>query len=167
MRLLALPLLLALAACGSKPAATPAPTPADIGAELATFAQLLVPISTQTWAAMAAAAERGDVYHSEANQYTKPYALGVARIDGRENAVFVGYSSVLLAPAPVPLQAMSVQQFLRAFAAADGANLASVIAPKGGIFIKREELPDVIGAARAAGATAGDMPYSVVRGEAR
>lgn len=166
MRRLALPLLLvALASCGKLAPETP--TPAAIGAELATFPQLLVPISTQTWAAMAAASERGDGDHSAANRYAKPYAHGVAHVDGRESPVFVGYSSVLLAPAPVPLQPMSVQQFLSAFALDDGTNLASVIAPKGAIFLTREQLPELIGAARTAGATAGDMPYSVVRGEAR
>lgn len=168
MRRLALALALAaLAACGKKAPETVAPSPAAVGAELATFPQLLVPISTQTWAAMAAASERGDGYHSAATQYAKPYAHGVARVEGRESDVFVGYSSVLLAPAPVPLQPMSVQQFLSAFAADDATNLASVVAPKGAIFITREQLPEVIGAARAAGAPAGDMPYSVVRGEKR
>jgi len=166
MRRLALPLLLAaLAACGKKP--VEAPTPAAVGAELATFPQLLVPISTQTWAAMAAASARGDGDHTAATQYAKPYAHGVARIDGRDSPVFLGYSSVLLAPATVPLQPMSVQQFLRAFAADDGTDLASVVAPKGAIFLTREQLVDVIGAARAARAAAADMPYSVVRGEAR
>lgn len=167
MNRLVLPLLLAaLAACGEKPAAAP-PTPAAVGAELATFPQLLVPISSQTWAGMQQAVARGDPGLSFAHQYLRPYAHASVIVDGRENAVFVGYAGVWLAPAPVPLQPMSVQQFLKAFAADDGANLATVVAPKGSIFFTREQLPDVIGAARAAGATSADLPYSVVRGAAK
>ena len=153
-------LLLALAACGKK-APTP-PTPEAVGAELATFPQLLVPISSSTWASMQA-----DPGSPTADQYPRPYAHAAVLVDGRETPVFVGYTGVWLAPAPVPLQPMSVQQFLRAFAADAETDLARVIAPKGSIFFTRGQLPDVMSSARGAGAASADLPYSVVRGAAK
>jgi len=155
----------ALAACGKKPPA--APTAEAVGAELATFPQLLVPISSQTWASMQSAAARNDTEHTAANQYPQPYAHSTVRVNGRDISAFVAYTGVWLAPAPVPLQPMSVQQYLRAFAADADTDLASVIAPKGSIFFTREQLPDVMGAARNAGATTADLPYSMVRGAAK
>lgn len=164
-RLALLVLLIALAACGKKPAA--APTAEAVGAELATFPQLLVPISSQTWASMQSAALRKDAEHSDANQYPQPYAHATVILNGREIPAFVAYTGVWLAPTPVPLQPMSVQQFLRTFAANADMDLASVIAPKGSIFFTREQLPDVMGSARTAGAGATDLPYSIVRGAAK
>jgi hypothetical protein len=164
-RLTPLVLLIALAACGRKPAE--APTAEAVGAELATFPQLLVPISSQTWARMQSAVARNDTEHSAANQYPQPYAHGSVLVAGQETPVTLAYTGVWLAPAPVPLQPMSVQQFLRTFAADADTNLASVIAPKGSIFFTREQLPDVMGSARIAGAGAADLPYSIVRGAAK
>jgi hypothetical protein len=167
MRISALLLLAgALAACGKAPA-PPAPTAQALGAELATFPQLLVPVSTSTWASMQAAVARNDMDHANANQYPRPYAHPVVTVGGKETPVLVAYAGAWLAPAPVPLQPMSVQQFLRAFGADEGTDLASVIAPKGRMFFTREQLPDVIAAARAAGATAEDAPYGIVLGLAR
>lgn len=166
MKIAALVILAAaLAACG-KPRPK-APTPEAVGAELATFPQLLVPISSQTWASMQAAVARNDAEHAAANQYPQPYAHGSVLVGGLETPVIVAYTGVWLAPAPVPLQPMSVQQYLRAFGADAGTDLAGVIAPKGSIFFTREQLPDVIGAARKAGAGSEELPYSVVRGAAR
>jgi hypothetical protein len=156
----------ALAACG-KPSPPTAPTPEAVGAELATFPQLLVPISTQTWARMQSAVARNDVEHSAANQYPQPYAHGSVLLNGRDTPAFVAYTGVWLAPAPIPLQPMSVQQYLRTFAADADTNLAGVIAPKGSIFFTREQLPDVMGSARNAGASSVEMPYSLVRGAAK
>lgn len=168
MRLAALAVLVAgLAACKKAPPPAAPPTPEAVGAELATFPQLLVPISTSTWVSMQAAAAQNDPTRSDANQYPHPYAHSTAIVGGREFPVLVAYTGVWLAPAPVPLQPMSVHQFLRAFGADPGTDLASVVAPRGGIVFTREQLPDVSAAARAAGATSEDLPYSVVRGAAR
>ncbi|MDD5301680.1 MAG: hypothetical protein PHS14_01115 [Elusimicrobia bacterium] len=166
MKIAALVILAAaLAACGKTP--PKAPTPEAVGAELATFPQLLVPISSQTWAGMQVAAKINDPGHVNANQYPHPYAHGSVLVGGRETAVIVAYTGVWLAPAAVPLQPMSVQQFLRTFGADPGTDLAGVIAQKGNIFFTREQLPDVIGAARKSGATSEDLPYSMVRGAGR
>jgi hypothetical protein len=156
-----------LAACGKTPAPPAAPTAQALGAELATFPQLLVPISTATWAGMRAAVARNDPDRANAYQHPQPYAHHTVQIDGKDFPVIVAYTGVWLAPAPVPLQPMSVQQYLRTFGGDAGTDIASVIAPKGRIFFTREQLPDVIAAARAAGATADDLPYSVVHGAAR
>ena len=138
-----------------------------MGAELATFPQLLVPISSQTWVRMQSAVTRNDTERSAANQYPRPYAHGSVLVAGQETPVVLAYTSVWLAPAPIPLQPMSVQQYLRAFATDADVNLAGVVAPKGSIFFTREQLPDVMASARNAGATAVEMPYSIVRGAAK
>lgn len=158
---------LLLAACGKSEAPPAPPTPEAVGAELATFPQVLVPISTATWTSMLEAASRNDPLRVRATQYPAPYAHPVVLVDGKETPVLMGYTGLWLAPSPVPLQPMSIQQFLRVFGADADADLASVIAPRGAIFFTRAQLPDVIASARAAGATSEDLPYSVVRGAAR
>ncbi|MEK7232583.1 MAG: hypothetical protein AAB268_02110 [Elusimicrobiota bacterium] len=166
MRLAALAVLAAaFAACGNPPEKTP--TPDAVGAELATFPQLLVPISSQTWASMQMATKRNDVNFINANQYPQPYAHGSVLVADRDTPVILAYTSVWLAPAPAPLQPMSVQQYLRIFGAVTEINLAVVIAPKGNIFFTREQLPDIMGAVRKAGAGSEDLPYSVVHGAGR
>lgn len=158
---------LLLAACGRTPADPKAPPPQAVGAELATFPQLLVPISTSAWAGMQDAAARNDPARAVPDAYPQPYAHDSVLVEGKETSAIVAFTGVWLAPSPVPLRPMSVQQYLRAFGADAGTDLASVIAPKGRIFFTREQLPDVIAAARAAGATSEDLPYGVVRGAAR
>ena len=170
MKIVAFAVLAALlAACGrdKTPAAPTAPTAEAIGAEMATFPQLLVPISTTTWAGMQAAAARNDASGLTADRYPRPYAHGTVQVNGRTTAVLAAYTSVRLAPAQMPLQPMKVQQFLRALTADDEAELGSVIAPQGHIFFTRAQLPDVVIAAAKAGAGIDDMPYSIVRGTGR
>ncbi len=155
----------ALAACGDR---TPkAPTPEEVGAELATFRSVFVPISSDTWKRMEVAQEREPNAHIRPNQYLNPYARSGVVVGGRDAIVSVAYTSVLLAPSPVPLEAMSVTQFLRVFEYDAESELARVIAPKGSMFIARDALPRVAAAARAAGASVDDAPYSVVRGAGR
>lgn len=169
MKLAALLIVAALAACGKADEAPPAapPTPEAVGAELATFPQILVPISTATWTSMQEAAARDDLPRINATAHPHPYAHPTVLVDGKETPVLMGYTGLWLAPSPLPLQPMSVQQFLRVFGAGEGADLASVIAPRGAIFFTRAQLPDVIAAARAAGASSAELPYSLVRGAAR
>lgn len=155
----------ALSACGEK---TPKPpTPEEVGAELATFRSVFVPISSGTWKSMELAEKRDRNAIVRPNQFPEPYAHGAVLVGGRELVVSVAYTSVLLAPASVPLESMSVTQYLRAFEYDARAELASVIAPKGRLFIARDALPRVASAARAAGAPTDDAPYSVVRGTGR
>ncbi len=167
MRLAALLIIAGLAACGKAEPPPAAPTAEAVGAELATFPQILVPISTATWTSMLEAASRNDPLRVTAIQHPRPYAHPVVLVDGKETPILRGYTGLWLAPAPVPLQPMSVQQFLRVFGGDQDADLAGVVAPRGTIFFTREQLPDVISSARAAGATSEDLPYSVVRGAAR
>ncbi len=168
MRFFALVVLaVTITACGK--AKTPeAPTGPDaVGAELATFPQLLVPISTQTWASMRAAAAKDDISSLTADRYPQPYARATVQVNGHTTVVLPAYTSVRLAPAQVPLQVMTVQQYLRAFTADPVADLGGVVAPRGHIFFTRAQLPDVVIAAAKAGAGLEDMPYSVVRGAGR
>lgn len=155
----------ALAACGEKPPKPP--TPEEVGTELATFRSVFVPISSDTWKSMEAALRRDPNAVIRPNQHLDPYARGVVLVGGRDAIVSVAYTSVLLAPAPVPLEAMSVAQYLRVFDYDARSELARVIAPKGSIFIARDALPRVAAAARAAGAPTDDAPFSVVRGTGR
>lgn len=155
----------AFSACGEK--APKPPTPEEVGTELATFRSVFVPISSGTWKSMELAQKRDPNAIVRPNQFPEPYAHGLVLIGDREATVSVAYTSVLLAPAPVPLEAMSVTQYLRAFEYDARAELASVIAPKGRLFIARDALPRVAGAARAAGAPTDDAPFSVVRGTGR
>lgn len=161
IRLALLVMLAALAACGSKAPPGP-PTAEAIGAELATFPQLLVPISSGAWAGMNRIAAAYPA--ATPDLFPQPYAHGSAEAGGRTTAFFLGYASVWQAPAAVPLQPMSVQQFLRAFAADAATDHAGVIAPKGTIFFTREQLAEVMGAARTAGSTSADLPFMMVVG---
>lgn len=169
MKLAALALLAVLiAACGGEKKAPPAPPTAEaLGAELATFPQLLVPISTTTWASMRAAASRGNDAGIEASRYPNPYDHGKVQVAGRETPILVAFTSVMMAPAGVPLQPMSVQQYLRAFMADAGTDLGGVVAQKGNIYFTRAQLPDIIIAVSKTGVTLDDMPYSMVRGAGR
>lgn len=163
MRLLIAALLTAaLAACG-RPAPKP-PTPEEVGAELATFRQLFVPISTGTWKSMDEAAKHSPSASIRPSQFPDPYVRHSVRAGGREAAASVAYTSVMLAPSPVPMETMSVTQFLRVFEFDSRSELAWVIAPKGSIFIARDALPRVSAAATAAGAGVADSPFSIVRG---
>lgn len=164
MRLSALLLLAAaLAACGTKPSAAPVPpTPEALGAELATFPQLLVPISTSTWSLMLDAGSKKDPQGAKATWHTNPYAHVSLSIDGKHAEALIAYTGVWLAPRPAPLQPMSVQQYLQAFAADAGTDLAIVVAPKGTFYITRTQLVDVMQAASAAGAGLVDLPYSII-----
>lgn len=155
----------ALSACGK--AEPKAPTPEEVGAELSTFRSVFVPISSETWKSMEVAQKRDPNAIIRPNQYPDPYAHGAVLVGGREAVVSVAYTSVLLAPSPVPLESMSVTQYLRAFEYDARSELARVIAPKGSLFIARDALPRVAAAARAAGAPTDDAPFSVVRGAGR
>jgi len=164
------PLLLAamaaaMAACGEP--ALKAPTPEEVGAELATFRSVFVPISTGAWKNMGEALKLDPKAAVHPLQYPDPYARSTVLVNGRETTVSVAYTSVLLAPSPVPLEVMSVAQYLRVFEYDARSELASVIAPKGNIVIARDAVPRVIAAALAGGASVNDAPFSVVRGERR
>jgi len=170
MRIIALVLLaVAIAACGKEksPVVPTAPTAEAIGAELATFPQLLVPISTQTWASMRTAAASNNLSGLTADRYPQPYARASVQVNGRNAVVLAAYTSVRLAPAQVPMQVMAVQQYLRVFTADTAADLGGVVTPQGHIFFTRAQLPDVIIGATKAGSSFEDMTYSVVRGTGR
>ncbi|MEQ1918535.1 MAG: hypothetical protein ABL955_05000, partial [Elusimicrobiota bacterium] len=89
-------LVVTLAACGKEknPAVPVAPTAEAIGAELSTFPQLLVPISTQTWASMRVAAESNNISGLTANLYPRPYSHASVQVDGRDTVVLAAYTSV-------------------------------------------------------------------------
>ena len=166
MNRLALVVLLAvLVSCKRTP--PKAPTPEAIGAELATFRQLLVPISSQTWTSMQESIALNGVGHVTPDLYEQPYMHATLLVNGQNIAVMVAYTGVWLAPNRVPMQTMSVRQYMRAFAADREAYLGSVVAPKGTIYFTRAQIPDILAATRSAGASSEDIPFSVVRGAGR
>ena len=143
-------LLITLAAC-RKTAPPAPPTPEALGAELATFRQVLMPLTPEA-------------LNTARSDRPNPYALGSVLLDGRPAAVFAAYAGPWLAPREMLAQPMSIQQFLSAFGNDRRAGLAEVIAPKGALFFTREQLPDVIRAARAAGASDEALPFTIIRG---
>ncbi len=155
-------LAVALAACETR--SPKPPVPEEVGAELATFRQLFVPISTGAWNSMVLAAKTAPDTFIQPNQYANPYAHDMVLVGGRAVSASIAYTSVLLVPSGVPLESMSVLQYLRLFEHDAGAELARIAAPKGSIFLARDALPRVTAAASAAGAPAADSPYSVVFG---
>ena len=162
-RLALVVLIAALAACGkSRPGG--GPTADELGAEAATFAQVLVPLSTQTLAGFEEAVKRNPSSVTAAD-FPLIYEAGYATIDGRSVPVMVGYANPWLAPADVIYQPMSVPQFLRA-CQSEGLD-AVLIAPKGRIFISRLQLEDVRAKVVALGAPSSDMPFSFIRGNLR
>lgn len=158
-------LLAAFAACGRKPASPP--TAAALGAELATFPQLLVPPTEQTLIDWKEAVARKGAENVTLTSFRQSYTHGSATVNGKEVAVFVAYAGPWQAQKGMPLQLMSVPQFLRAFAADPQTDLAMVAAPKGNLFFTREQLPEIIGAVRAAGAASEDLPFTLIGGIGR
>lgn len=166
MKRLPLLVLVGALACG-KPAPPAPPTVAAIGAELATFPQVLVPLSEKAWVDYTEAVSREGAANVTSASFRLAYMHGEASGKSKKAAVFVAYATPWEAPAKAPLQPMSVLQFLRAFAVDAETELAVVRAAKGGIIFSREQLPDVIGAARGAGASSEVLPFSLVRGSGR
>ncbi|UPT74050.1 MAG: hypothetical protein M0D55_19865 [Elusimicrobiota bacterium] len=95
------------------------------------------------------------------------YGRGAAEIAGSTVTVFAAYGGAWLMPSETAARPMGALQFLRAFEDAQDCVGAVVIAPKGRLYVPREQLLDVIIAARAAGATDANVPFSLVRGAAR
>ncbi len=152
-RLSLIVLLLTLAAC-RQPAPPAPPTPEALGAELATFRQVLMPLAPEALNSL-----RDDLPDS--------YALGSVVIDGRPAAAFTAYTSPWRTPREMPARPMSIQQFLSAFGNDPRSQLAGVVTPKGSFFFTREQLPDIIRAARATGASSENVPFTVIRGAGR
>jgi len=163
MSRLALAALIALAACG-KPRPAGGPTAAELGSEAATFAQVLVPLSTQTLAGFEEAVKRNPRTVTPSD-FPLIYELGYATIDGRTVPVMVGYATPWMAPADVLHQPMNVPQFLRA-CQLEGRD-AVLIAPKGRIFIPRSQLEEVRAKVVSLGPPKPDLPFGFIRGNLR
>lgn len=159
-------LLAALLAC-RKPAPPAPPTPEALAAELATFPQLLAPVAPEAVDDFTAAVARDGAARAGSAYIRKNYIHSSSTVNGRKAEVFVGYAGPWQAPKGTALQPMSVQQFLRTFGSDAQTDIATVIAPKGNMFFTREQLPDIIAAARAAGARSEDLPFTVVVGSGR
>lgn len=168
MRVLALAVLTAVLPGCRKPAPPPpAPTPQALGKELATFPQMLVPLTAQSVIDYQDALARKGADNVTITSFRQTYILREATVENKKVKLFVGYAGTWQAPKGSPLQPMAIQQFLRAFAADPEAEVAMVAAPKGTFFFTRVQLPDVIGAARDAGARSEDLPFSLVLGNGR
>ncbi len=159
-------LLAALPAC-RKPGPPVPPTPAAIGAELATYPQLLAPLTHESMESLVEAVNSHGAGSVTAANFRQSYLHRTAIINGVKTAVFVGYSTPWQALEKTPLQPMSVLQFLHAFAVDAETEIVMLHTPKGTLYFTREQLVDVIGAARTAGATSGDQPFTFVLGSAK
>jgi hypothetical protein len=159
--------VLAAAFLACRKPAPKAPAAEALGAELATFRQVLVPLTQQTLTEFQDAVSLKGAENVTLMNFRQTYEHGTATVDGSTVALFIAYAGPFQAPKGTPLQAMSVQQFLGAFAGDPATDIATLAAPKGNIFFTRQQLPDVIGAARAAGASSGDLPFSLIYGNGR
>lgn len=150
-------LVAALAACGRGEAPPAPPSASELGAELATFRQILVPLSPAT-------AENAKL---DPENFKEVYELGTTTSEGASIGVLVAYSDPWLLPASAIGRPMSVLQFLRAFGQEERAQAAALVAPKGQLYFTRAQLPGVLAGARTAGASDADLPFSAVKGSAR
>jgi hypothetical protein len=158
-------LAFALAACGrARPPA--GPTADELGAEAATFVQVLVPLSAQTLAGFEEAVARlGDASSVTPADFKQTYELESFSVNGQETRVMIAYTNPWLAPATTLHRPMTVPQFLRA-CEAEGRD-AALVAPKGQIYIPRAQMPDVRAKLVLLGASDKDMPLVFIRGSLR
>lgn len=154
----------ALGACARKHPAPPEPK--ALGAELATFPQVLLPLSPDTMRDFKAAADTAG-FAAAAKGVWPAYALASAAVDGSTATLFVAYATPWQAPKGIALQPVSIQQFLRAFSAEGRAGVAMVVAPKGTMFFTREQMHEVGAGAEAAGGSSADLPFSFLVGSGR
>jgi len=155
----------ALAAACRKPAPPEPPTPEEIGAELATFPQLLVPLSTDTAKGLKRAIElRGRLENVTRDDFEQSYEVVSVNEGGVSLAVMLAYAGAWLAPSGTLSQAMSVPQFFHAFEADAQAGVAVIVAPKGNIVITRDQIPRVRAKLVDAGVSDRQLPFSLVRG---
>ncbi len=165
MKLTALVLLAALCACRKAP--PQAPTAEALGAELASFPQLLAPLTQASLADYNDAVQRKGAENVMMTSFRQSYEHVKGKAGNKEVLLFIGFSGTFQAPQGVGLQPMSIQQFLRAFAADAQVDFATVRTPKGNLFFTRAQLPEIIGAARRAGAKDDDLPFAIVNGSGR
>lgn len=166
MSRLPLMILLVALAC-QRPAPLLPPTPAALGAELATFHQVLVPLTPETLDDLKAAIAREGIENVTLTSFRQSYVHGSATVNGKKTAVFVAYSGPWQAPKGMLLRPMSVHQYLRAFAADAQTDLAMLTAPKGNMFFTRDQLPEILGVTRTAGASSDDLPFALISGSGR
>lgn len=153
-----------LAACGSSgPSASPSSD--ALGAEAATFPQVLVPVSTQTLAGFEEAAARLGAGSVTAADFQQTYELASLVVDGRPADVMIAYTNPWLAPAQMLHRPMTVAQFFRV-CEAEGRD-AVLVAPKGQIFVPRAQVPDVRSKVILLGVSDADLPLAFIRGSLR
>lgn len=151
----------ALASCGRRQAP---PTPEALGAELASFPQVLLPLTQDAYKRYTNLAEKPNPETAGGRQL---YTHGSATVAGKPVALFLAYSGPWQAPKGLVLQPVSVLQFLRAFTADSQTDIAAVAAPKGSLYFTRAQLPDIVVAAKAAGASDADIPFGFIIGSGR
>ncbi|PIR19214.1 MAG: hypothetical protein COV48_03200, partial [Elusimicrobia bacterium CG11_big_fil_rev_8_21_14_0_20_64_6] len=160
---LAAGLLLALTAC-RKPAPPAPASPHAIGAELATFKQVLMPLTDETLENLRRAILLHGPESVTLTSFRQTYSHGTTTVNGAKASVLIAYSDPWRAPKGIFLQPMSVLQYLRAFANDAGTDLTMLSTPKGEIFFTREQLSEVSTAASEAGAGGEDLPFVLIRG---
>lgn len=151
-----------LTAC-RKPAPAGAPSAAALGAELATYRQVLVPLSPETAENIARVEKIKGPGNAVTGDFKEVYAHGETRIAGSTVAVLVAYSGAWLLPAGFAARPMTPAQFLRAFMGEETTARAVVIAPRGSLIVSREQVLDVLLETRKASPSDADLPFALIR----
>lgn len=160
-------ILLAAASACRKPAPPEPATSKALGVELATFRQVLLPLTGETLENLRRAIRLHGPESVTLTSFQQTYVHGTATVNGAKASVLIAYSDPWRAPKGIFLQPMSVLQYLRAFANDAGTDLTMLSTPKGEIFFTREQLSEVSIAASEAGAGADDLPFVLIRGSGR
>jgi hypothetical protein len=163
MRVLTAVLLaVSLAACDRKQAPPATPTAEALGAELATFRQVLVLLSPETMRNLAHAESIRGPGNAVTGDFSEVYGHLESIVGGSTVAVMVAYSGAWLLPKDVVARPMTPTQFLRAFIVNEECARAVVITPRGDLVVSREQVLDVLIETRQAGAVGEDLPFSLI-----
>ena len=159
-------LIMVLAACERPKAPARPPTADELGAELATYAQVLVPLAPETVENVRRAAAFKGTESVRPGDFQPVDEHVTADIAGSSVTVLMAYSGAWLLPRDQTSQPMTSIQFLHALGEDQAARFAVLITPKGNLFVGKEQLLDVMIAARKAGAATEDIPFTIIRGAA-
>lgn len=167
MKTLALLLLTtALAACHRAKETPRPPTAEELGAELAKYPQVLVPLSPDTAENMRRAAAFKGRDSVGPGDFQPVYEHATATVAGSTVTVLMAVSGAWMLDHGAAAQPMSPTQFLRALGEDSTSRYAVLATPKGTLIVSKEQVLDAMIAAKRAGAVVEDIPFTIIRGAA-